>query len=312
MKLGFDGNMFTPKLTYLFNWATNRNGGSLELEEAWVRYQLADNWAVQGGQIKDPLAHESLASSKYLMAADRTFATDFLTGGDNFVQGVALIYSTGPWRVTGAFTDGARNNFNQNFQDFPTNNADFGVAGRVEYKAMGDWADYSGFNPVNLKRDLLVFGAAGDYTQAGDTGFFLHTVDAQYMLTNGWTLYGAYLARAIQNGPVSSGAPAPAAFDGYDWSLQGQAGYLMNRNWEPFVQYTYSHFDANQFAAGTENEVHQITAGVNYFWHGEAAKFTLDLTYLPNGAPASDTGSGILVSSGDNEVLLRVQFQLLL
>ncbi len=311
MKFGFDGNAFTPNLTYLFNWATNRKTGNPDLEEAWVRYQLADEWAVQGGQIKDPLAHESMNSSKYFMAADRSYPVDLFTGGDNYVQGISLIYTAGPWHAYGAFTDGARNNFNQNFQDFPTNNANFGVAGRVEYKLMGDWGDYTKFNPIGLKRDLLVTGAGADYTQAGDTGFLLHTVDAQYMLTTGWSFYGAYLARAIQDGPVSSGAPAPAGFDGYDWSLEGQVGYLIDK-WEPFVRYTYTNFDSAEFPAGAENVVHEITVGVNYFWHGESAKFTLDLTYLPNGAPQTDDGSGILVNSGDNEVLMRMQFQLLL
>ena len=42
---------------------------------------------------------------------------------------------------------------------------------------------------------------------------------------------------------------------------------------------------------------------------GYRAKFTLDLTYLPDGAPADATGLGILASEGE-EWVLRGQFQL--
>ena len=72
-----------------------------------------------GGQLKSPFAHESMVSSKRSLAADRTLGTDIFTGGDNFVQGVSAIYTQDAWRAQAAFHDGARNNFNQNFQDFP-------------------------------------------------------------------------------------------------------------------------------------------------------------------------------------------------
>jgi hypothetical protein len=310
MKFGFDGNVFTPKLTYLFNWGTDRNSGVPTLEEASATYSFDDTWAVRGGQLKDPLAHESMLSSKHMMAVERSYPVDIFTGGDNYVQGVMGSYSHGPWHAYGAFTDGARNNFNQNFEDFPSNNADFGVAGRVEYKFMGDWNTYSGFNPLALKHDLLVVGAGMDYTQSGDTGILLHTVDGQYMMTSGWSIYGAYLARAVQNAPPVVGAPA--TFDAYDWSVEGQVGYMLDRHWEPFARYSFTHFDSAEVPVGADNEVHEFTAGMNYFWHGDSAKWTADVVYLPNGAPFSDTAGDVLVNSGDNEVVLRIQFQLLI
>jgi TolA-binding protein len=311
MKIGFDGNMFTPKLTYQINWATNRDGGNLQLENAYAMYQLADDWAVQGGQFKDPLARESLVNSKYLLAAERSLTDDVFTGGENYVQGVAVIYSKETWHATAAFTDGALNNFNQNFQDFPTNNADFGGAARVEYKVFGDWQDYNEFAPYNIKKDLLVIGAAADYTEAGDTGYLVHTVDAQYNLTSGWTFYAAYLARYVSNGPVSSGAPAPGGFDGYDWSAEAMVAYRLDRHWEPFARYAYLHLTQGEVAS-SENDVNEMTAGVNYYWYGQAAKFTLDFVYYPNGSPVSDTGSGVLANDGSNEFVVRVQFQLLI
>ncbi|HEX8524070.1 MAG TPA: porin [Tepidisphaeraceae bacterium] len=311
-KFGVDGNLFTPKLTYFLNWGTRRQGGELELEQAWLKYQLDANWSLQGGQFKDPFSHESLAWWDRQLAAERSYPVVVFTGGDNYVQGVAALYTQGPFRVNAAFHDGA-NQYNTDFQDFPTNGADYGFATRAEYKVLGDWTDYVEFNAVGLKQDLMVVGAAIDYTEAGDTGTLLHTADAQYTLVNGWTFYGAYIARAYQNAPASSGtgAPVAATFDGYDWAIEAEAGYKFDQHWEPFARYTFTNFDQDR--VGTlENEVHEITVGVNYFWYNESARFTVDATWLPNGAPISQGGTGILANDGSNEFVLRAQFQLVL
>ena len=59
-----------------------------------------------------------------------------------------------------------------------------------------------------------------------------------------------------------------------------------------------------------------MTAGLNYYFGPDGtalhrAKFTVDFTYLPNGAPSDQTQSGVLASD-DDELLVRAQFQLLL
>lgn len=311
MKIGIDGNVFSPKTTYLFLWATSRSTGNLSLEEAWVKHALSDEWAIQGGQFKNPFAHESLTSSKKLLTAERTLLTDNFTGGDNFVQGVAAHYTQPTWRASAAFTDGARNNFNQNFQDFPTNNADWGAAGRVEIKFAGDWKAYEDFTAMNTKDDLFVLGAGVDYTEAGSTGIFLHTIDAQYENPNGLGVYGAFLGRYTKDGPVNAAATA-ADGDLYDWGVIVQASYLLQSNWEPFVRYDLLKFDEDGLPAGSENTVHTFTAGVNYYLRGHDSKFTFDLMYLPNGSPVTDDGSGVLANDGAAEFVFRAQYQLLL
>ena len=61
-----------------------------------------------------------------------------------------------------------------------------------------------------------------------------------------------------------------------------------------------------------ENKVHEFTVGANYYFKGHNAKFTADVTYLPNGTPVADTGADILASDGEREFVFRAQFQLLL
>src|SRR5687767_4627306 len=133
-KLAFSGNVFSPRTQYEFQWSSNRNGGELELENAYVKHELNDQWAVMGGQFKNPLTHESMMSSKRFLAVERSLVNNVFTGGGNYVQGVSVFYTREAWRAQAGFTDGNRNNRNQNFRDFPTNNANYGVVGRAEVK----------------------------------------------------------------------------------------------------------------------------------------------------------------------------------
>ncbi|MCY2952341.1 MAG: porin [Planctomycetota bacterium] len=316
MKFGFDGHVFSPNLTYQFLWATDRNSGTPKLEEAWAKYMFADQWGLRLGQIKDPVAHEGLVSSKRLLAVERTFLQDTLGLGDNFVQAVTLIYqdNKGPIRVEGGFSDGV-GSANTDFTNTITNadgttkrSGNFGVAGRVEYKAFGNWKSYDDFTALGNKEDLLVFGLAGDWTQNGDTNAILHTADVQWENASGLALYGAFLGRAVQNGLT----PGGAVEDFYDWGAMAQAAYLIDQKWEVFARYDYTTLDDAALASDVQGKVHEITAGVNYYMHGQAAKFTLDVTWLPNGAPKDDTGADILKNNDKDELMLRAQFQLLI
>jgi hypothetical protein len=312
MKFGFDGNVFSPDLTYTFLWATNRHNGVPELEDAWVKYKFADGLAVKAGQIKNPLDHEQIVSSKYQLAVERTLIAGTFVNGDDYVQGVSLVMDNGgALRGEAAFTDGIRSQ-NQNFQDFPSTTsgnsptADWGAAGRVEYKLMGDWKDYDRFTAMGTRRDLLVLGAAADYTEFGRSGALTHVADVQYTLASGLSIYGAYLGRYTARNTGAGDS------DTYDSTFRAFVGYMLNDKLEPFAQYQYIHFDSAATAAGTDNTVHDITIGINYYLMGQSAKFTVDASYLPNGSPVSDDSSGVLANNGKNEAVIRAQFQLLL
>ena len=105
--------------------------------------------------------------------------------------------------------------------------------------------------------------------------------------------------------------PQRAHGDTYDATLRGQISYAIDRHWEPYGRYEYLHFDSSEFKVRTKDDVHVITAGFNYYVAGPSARFSLDVSYLPNGTPIADTGAGILANS-HNEFVLRGQFQLVL
>ncbi|MGE5608282.1 MAG: hypothetical protein ACM359_03430, partial [Bacillota bacterium] len=87
-------------------------------------------------------------------------------------------------------------------------------------------------------------------------------------------------------------------------------------SWELFARYDFTKFEQEQVT--DHDYFNEITVGVNYFLgqDGSAfhrAKFTVDLSYLPQGSPAPIGQINVLDdNSGSNEWLLRAQFQLLL
>jgi hypothetical protein len=318
VKFGFDGNVFSPDLSYYVKFAVDRKSGDVDLEEAWAKFRLNDLLAIKAGQMKGPFAHDSYITARKLLAAERTLLTDDFVGGTDYLQGVSFVLNEAlkrcPIRGQVMVTDGSKNNANQNFQDFPANNADFGFEGRVEYFATGTPRQYEDYSAMNNKSDLLVFGGGLAFTEAGNTNLFLQTVDAQYENTQGLGVYGAFYGRYTHNAPVGTNptppAVAPKENDLYDWGFIAQAGYMIVPKWEPFVRYSFIDYDSDGFAAEIENQVHEIALGVNYYLHGHNAKFTLDATWLPNGSPINDDGAGILANNGDPEFIVRAQFQL--
>jgi hypothetical protein len=94
---------------------------------------------------------------------------------------------------------------------------------------------------------------------------------------------------------------------------------MLNSSWELFGRWDMLVFDDElAFVTNTEDTFHEITVGVNYFLgpngsYGHKAKWTLDLTFLPNGAPLAIDGIGILdANDAETEIIVRSQFQLVI
>jgi outer membrane murein-binding lipoprotein Lpp len=306
-KFGVDGNAFTPDFQYFFLWQADRDGGGLSLDQAWIKYFFADAWATRVGQIVNPTFHETNTSSRRQLLVERSLAHEIITGSNEAqTQAVTLMYDSANSPITAevGVEDGYVSN-NTNFVDTNEGGSnDWGVFGRVNWFVMGDHKSYDDFTAMGNKNDLLVIGAGGDVTQAGDVTSYRHTVDVQWENTSGLGIYAAYLGNFIDNS-------ASGADDDYNWAALVQAGYMVNEKLEIFGRYDYTKIDSN-LAVGGEDSWNEITGGINYYLNGgHSCKITVDLTYLPDGAPSDFTDLGIL-ASGNDEWMLRGQFQLLL
>jgi hypothetical protein len=161
----------------------------------------------------------------------------------------------------------------------------------------GDWKAYEDFSAMKNKEDLLVIGAGVNWTQGGDSDVYFHTVDVQYEGSGlPISVYAAYIGQQVESGEDD-------ADEGYNWGGLAQVGYMLNDNWEIFGRYDYTDIE------DADDEYSEITAGVNYYFAGHNAKVTVDVIYLPDGSPSSQSGIG--VQGGDNDqYAIRGQFQL--
>jgi hypothetical protein len=274
------------------------------------------DFAIKAGQFKDFTFHEEILSSKRQLAVDRSMMNEAVAGGiTDYEQGVSLIWDDGaeglPLRSEVAYIDGL-NSDNTNFVDgggssfYDVANPDYGVVGRLEYLAFGDWKQYEDFSALGNTQDVLVFGAGFNFAEAGNASTLLHTVDAQYE-TGPIGAYAAFVGAATDNDNSSGG-------NWYDWGFLAQAGYMLSDKWEVFGRYDYVALDDDRSDA--ESEFHEITAGVNYFMEKHSLKFTADVTYLPNGTPLTGSAADGIGHLGDDadedQFLFRAQFQLLL
>lgn len=318
LRFRFDGNAFSKDLTYSFVWDAARQGGSVTLLDAWVQYQFAEELAFKVGQFKASVFQERNLSGFTQLAVDRSLVDALIAGGlIDRVQGAALIYGgkeKDPLRAELAFHDGG-NSKNTNFLDEFDNSSpadgtddrpDWGVSGRVKWKAAGDWKSYRDFSAVGNKSDLLVLAAGGNIDGAPKANVYLGTVEAQWETG----ALGVFAAGFVRHRDRRGNDELT------DYGALVQAGYLVAPAWEVFARYDVTFFDEDGVSSGREDTFQEITVGVSHFLgkDGSAkhrAKVTVDLTYLPDGSPSSQDGLGIL-SGEDDQWLVRGQFQLLI
>jgi hypothetical protein len=299
-KFGADGNIIDPKLTYYFLLAADRDGGGVALDQAWAKYQFADEWSIRLGQIVNPTFHEEGTSGRRLLTADRSLTNSLITGTtEPLTQVVTAIYEPKkiPLQTEFGLEDGFESD-NSTFVDPGAGGAtDFGVFARANYFVKGDRKSYDDFTALGNKNDLLVFGAGIDATQASGVTSYKMTADGQWETTKGLGVYGAILGNMLD---------FTAGDTSFDFGFLAQASYMLNAKWEVFGRYDVTKLDI------LDQTYNEITVGANwYLGGGHNCKVTLDLSLLPDGSPANFGGLGVLAND-DLEIVVRGQFQLLL
>jgi hypothetical protein len=333
MKFYFDGYVFSPDLTYKFQWQDSTAGGAPTIEYAWGQYvfwhdvgPLDGNVGVKIGQTKNyaskeqaivgdtnqPLVERSLLDSTIggnALGGPLVEGVDFVYTGDKTPLHTDLMFNDGNSSGLGNFTDvtpaGAQNNF--------------GAAVRADYKVFGDWADNGDLTGKQATNNFLDFGAGADFTQ-GVTAVPVGTpasdayrwdLDAQYTMANTFVVYGAFEGDFIQ----ADGTPGKVVSH-HDLNTGEliEGGYFLNPALELVARYDVSNFD-DHYKVGGQNLFQEAGIGANWFlgqdgsW-GNHAKFTFDVDYLPNGNPTA-TGLDYLASPADHTaVVIRGQFQL--
>ncbi|TVQ32751.1 MAG: hypothetical protein EA376_05150 [Phycisphaeraceae bacterium] len=309
-RLQFDGHVFQPELFYSVMLDANRDGGSVGLLDAFVGYDMGDGFKVRWGQFKLPFLREELIYSKYQLAADRSLTNAQFSQGRS--QAIEVSYSDEMFRAMAAFSDGFRSantdiGTGQIVVDpvtgdtmfSPDKPADWAFTGRIEALLSGEWNQFRSFSSPQGSDMAIMVGGAAHIQSAPDTGmmnplsrFFAWTVDAS-LQGDGWNAFGAFIGRHDNKLPGSD--------DIFGYVIQG--GLFLSEELELFGRWDHT-FNGDDFRT--------ITGGFNYYLHGHAAKFTMDVQwFLDDSFDGQNTGVGFLTPTDDDQVALRFQFQLL-
>ncbi len=317
-RLEFSGNIYND-FFYMVQLDFNRAGGGGTILDAYAGYDFGNGFKLQFGQFKMPFLREELVSSKRQLAVERSFANSLFNQGRS--QGIQLTYAEESWRTMLAFSDGERTantDFtfnNQGIGGVRGGEADFAFTGRFEFLGAGTWKQFEDFtSPRGSEGFSWLLGAAVHYQDGAadlilDNGgsFFGWTVDAS-LEGDGWNAYGAFFGRHVNNEFTDAGSA-----DQYGFVLQG--GYYVTEDIEPFVRW-------DGLIPNSGSGFNVLTFGANYYIHGHAAKFTLDVQWFidapgdvggfDQGPIGANTAIGFLGSGlEEDEIVIRAQFQLL-
>lgn len=319
-KLGFAGKIYNDwSYNVLMNFS--RSSGNAALQDAFIDYSINNNWKLRMGQAKLPLLREELVGDQRQLTVERSLVNSMFTQDRS--QMVQLAYEGAPFNVKFAFSDGLNSDntdidAGENTTAFIVGGeADWAATARAEYVIAGQAKQFNDFTSEPDSAFGALIGAAIHYQQSPNTNNPLdvdrdtleYTVDVS-LEGGGWNAFAAFIGR---NEEFRGGG---GSVDTDDFAVVGQAGFRITDKWEVFGRYEGMFFDSDR---GLNDDNHNfVTAGVNHYIAGHAIKATADVV-VPFEDTADlvalgilpETGTGLLGSTQDGEVVVRLQFQLL-
>lgn len=317
--------------------------GSLQLLDAWIRFNLDNNWSFRVGQYRAPYSREFLIPEQYQMAINRSIVNEHY--GLGYTQGIELDYRGDDWHWVLSLDDGGTDNVAGPLLGVvgsdPINSpwslqqSDISVTTRLEWKPFGAWRDFMEMtSPMGRAQGWLV-GAAFHFQQSQPpavnvpvarpgspyTYWFGWTVDTQYNF-GGASLYGAFYYNYIE-APLAFirtgfGAPSPTNIGVVNaWGLVLQGALYVAPKWEVFARYELGNWRATgqrnlPVALRSPSMLNLVTVGVNWYLNGQDVKWTLDAGYAFNAISPQfgDVPAGWRVASSD-EIVVRTRLQLM-
>jgi hypothetical protein len=299
---------------------SNHSSDSVGFDYAYAGYKFANGWKATWGQFKLPLLREELVSDSKQLAAERSFVNALFTQG--YSQGLEFAYETEGWRAFFAFSDGL-NSANTDFNTrqsvaFPTlisGQSDYAFTGRGEFLLSGNFKQFEEFTSEKGADMGAMVGAAIHWQQSDNTNSFTdtdyntfrYTIDAS-LKGDSWNLFGAFLG---DHTVARAGGADGNDLDNFGAVVQG--GYRFAANTEVFGRWEGLFADSDLIGSGKKN-FHFLTFGVNQYYAGHAAKATADMVWSLQdtsnlSAVLPNTGVGLLGQSKSNEVVVRLQIQ---
>jgi hypothetical protein len=296
-RLTFSGNVGGQQWMYKIQGDFNRDGGSFDLEDAWIGYDMGDGWSIYMGQGKLPLQREFLVDEGKQLAVERSQLSYYY--GASYTQGVMAQYKNDQMRFCFSYNDGI-GNANTAWNAYDT---EWSITARAEFMLSGNWEEFEDFNSPPGTEQGVLLGIAADYQgqeygtpNNNEAQTFILTADATFNF-DGWSLFAAVDWANI-------GASALPTNNPYGFLIQG--GFYLNDEWEIFARFEYNDYDNNAV-----NDLNVITAGVSGFY-SKNVKMTADIGWSINEIilPNTITGFQSDAPGQDNQIVARLQLQL--
>ncbi|MFT5422369.1 MAG: hypothetical protein ACI89L_000126 [Phycisphaerales bacterium] len=297
--------------TFGFKMIVDYAGGGAALTDGYATIKLDDGMTLRTGQFTLPYTREQDVSSSRQTAVERSVANSFFTGDRS--QGVMLEVKKDDWRWRGSLSDGFKST---NSEYLATNDADVAFTTRYEYLVDGKWSQFKDHEGWRGGERGLMLGGAMHYQSTGNTAALSGSTPTTTSLDD-------VLAFTLDASAEFSGASALAAFyyqsretssgDFTDMGFVLQGGVMVADQTEVFARWDSILSDSDRTA---NDDVHVITAGLNYFFVPEshALKFTLDVQHVLsdlNSGPVGTSSKRTIVASDDAQTALRAQFVLI-
>ena len=289
-RLVFKGHVFEPGIRYYIRTEFTPNGtagpvgqavntnssfGGLNLLDAYVAFDLDNQWSVRFGQFKLPFSRERLVSVQNLMAADRSSVDELMGIGRS--QGIEISTQGNDLSWAFAFSDGGTDNLlagnsnNSRYYPAGTNpinspywdqQASFAFTTRLEYKLSGDWSEFSEMTSPIGEQNGILLGAAAHYQMAsapsdlpttagqvptyagsGNNEWITVTADSTFNFGGASIFAAVYYSNTETKWSQNSGAPGVGAE-----TLRGttnllgvvlQGSMYVAPKWEIFARYQY-------------------------------------------------------------------------
>jgi hypothetical protein len=315
--------------TYKVEGQFTGDGGEFTLLDAFARWGFDSGNSMVIGQWQNPLWREWSLSPKGMLAADYSIVTAVYAPG--YTQGIGWNYKSDSFNAMLSANDGL-NSGNTAYTTpgaqlggpggagvLGTNEADIGLSGRFEFKGGGDWKAFDDFTGWRGQDTAWLIGVGAHWEKDGNTSSSGTSFQGQQIRLavdgmvegNGWNIYA--LALWARTDPDSGSA----SIDDFAGVLQG--GFMFTDNWEGFAGWS-GIFADKDWGTSQDKDFHTLMGGVNYypFAKSGAVKFTADLQWFlsktSETAPVNAVASGpnpvgIIASSEDNQVALRLQLQ---
>lgn len=296
LRMKFKGHILRPEIRYVIGWSFDRDGGTLELSDGYLAFDLRDDVELMVGRYRPEFIHEWNTSAKRQSLADRSLVAKAY--GLDRSPGVQLI-----WAPRDELSFSAA--LNDTSDDFLGDERWLAVV-RTRAVLSGSPRSLRDLSSFPDAPPVVAVGAGALYERfdpaalgESDADEFRWTLDAVFE-TGGFSLYSAVIGRHARpdDGPNTD-----------EIGLVVQAARFIADRTELIARVEWADDDL-----ASTDDLLTITAGVAHYLDGHDLKLIADVGYgvepVPNTFASSSAGWTGDEPGQDGQLVIRGQLQL--